>query len=1057
MGVQSSNLEAIVRQSTWRYDTNGQAIKDKNGNEIAFFNQNRQKSFFDQMERSFDATNHTGRELSTLIKDLKKKDISAYDMDRIMTAYINFVTDPNDTIPDPNDPNNTISKFDKLKNLLQEVKDTDYSTVEVKDLATSALEDKDKTNHLPQELRLSLSALPDDVQVQFRNLNPEQLNMLNELAKDRTFLATLLRDARNTETPFEFETWVNEHVEETGEGENKTYTFIQKEYVEANDGRTEAPTGQQSLVDQVMDKIHTSSELSPGTKARIKAFLSSTNVPLNLLTTLNTQSRIDIVLDAPAEGAEPNYNAVLDALVTKLEDMRGLSQTGEVTQTALGMKYHDSGEAQNDIARFFDSVLTTTPDTLTDLDAQYRRVYGQSLDEMLNAQYGAEFDAKHKDLRTKNPEKYAREKNRYVTKHVQDFKTQFPELQEKFKDVYRNLKAQYDDFDNVIKELERKDPEQFNRLKAKYYQDGTWNKDLLYRDILTEVTGSDATVDRSRRTGFLGLGKSYGEETEHYARMHFFGDGNNGEIKTSTLKALGFAQDSQIDWGKVAKDAALGSVLGLASMATFGISSQATTLISEWTNTSTTVRFTKTDTLRDAIYENGILWSPEERIEGTYQQDGPASVTTEHGSSDPQRSKSTDYGRAAAGVGAVAVLGALHSIVNQLKNNNEVDITNGWNSGFNSNEIKTAVNNAVAEYQANNPGVTLTAADKKEIMADALCKTIFGDGHSVKNYAQKYDLMATITKFYITEDEQGNLKFDGDAMQADCFSNSSNKLFSPDEAQALIAQLMQRGPSRPTKVRVPLQPEVVNQIIYDINESGLVNAQQGQTVIPESVQSYTQVYSDAWAKDDGVLTRNGQPIDINAIRTAQSNTRGNITAQAVVSSSTSGQRIVVTPRVDATTGMLDFEKPQKVVIKDVTNDGYIHIFTYEFKTDANGETMYKLTGPVWEIPIENYNQDVERINGDNFDFNTYQHAVDIRKLKPGTRDYYDEEYRLEIVKNPETNMRPIELDDGRIINTTVRNYKYAFPQDRNTYAGYDISSIDYGRYSEYGRSRRRGR
>lgn len=1022
MSVQSSNLEAIVRQSTWRYDKNGQAIKDKNGNEIAFFNQKKQKSFFDRLEYQFDVTNHTGKELSTLIKNLKKKDISAEDMYMIMEKYTAFLQNPDDQ-----------AKFDALKTYLEVVAAKDYSQVEVNDLAASALEGKDKTNHLPQELRLS------GVADKFKNLSADELNILNELAKDKTFLATLIKDAKSTQD-FNYQTWFTENVEQSGEGDNVQYTFKQKEYVEANDGRTQAPAGQKSLVDQVMDKIHTSSELSPGTKARIKAFLSSTNVPLNLLTTLNTQSRIDIVLDVPVEGAEPNYNAVLDALVTKLEDMRGLSQTGEVTQTALGMKYHDSGEAQDDIARFFDSVLTTTPDTLTDLDAQYRRVYGQSLDEMLNAQYGAEFDAQHQDLKTKNPEKYAREKNRYVTKHVQDFKTQFPELQEKFKDVYRNLKAQYDDFDNVIKELERKDPEQFNRLKAKYYQDGTWNKDLLYRDILTEVTGSDATVDRSRRTGFLGLGKSYGEETEHYSRMHFFGDGKDGEIKTSTLKALGFAQDSQIDWGKVAKDAALGSVLGLASMATFGISSQATTLISEWTNTSTTVRFTKTDTLRDAIYENGILWSPEERIEGTYQQDGPASVTTEHGSSDPQTSKSNEYGRAAAGVGAVAVLGALHSIVNQLKNNNEVDITNGWNSGFNSNEIKTAVNNAVAEYQASHPGVTLTAADKKEIMADALCRTIFGDGHSVKNYAQKYDLMATITKFYITEDEQGNLKFDGDAMQADCFSNSSNKLFSPDEAQALIAQLMQRGPSRPTKVRVPLEPQVVNQIAYEINESGIVANNPNNQLIDGSIQAYTQRYSAGHGIDVGTLQRNGQSTDFATISSAQTNAKGNITAQAVVSSSNPGQRIEVTASVGAD-NLLNFERPQTIVIKDTTNDGYIHTFTYQLctpqelqgwnLTETDNKPFYKLVS-VTEVPANNPTAT----------------PVNIR-----SRDNHDEVYRLDLKKNnPQT--VTTELDDGRIVNTTVYNYEYPLLQDDPSYPGYNKSSIDY-RYSTYGR--RRGR
>lgn len=1024
MSVQSSNLEAIVRQSTWRYDSDGHAIKDKNGNEIAFFNQKRQKSFFGQMEQAFDVTGHSNKELSKLVKELKKKDISAEDMYQLMENYTAFVQNPNDE-----------TKFNQLKTFLQELQNKDYTKIEVNDLAASALEGKDKTNHLPQELRLSLSALPENVQEQFRNSTPEQLNMLNELSSDRTFLATLLRDARNTETQFNFVTWVSEHVEETGEGENKTYTFKQKEYVEANDGRTQVPAGQKSLVDQVMDKIHTSSELSTGTKARIKAFLSSTNVPLNLLTTLNTQSRIDIVLDQPAEGTEPNYNVVLDALVTKLEDMRGLSQTGEVNQTELGMKYHDDDEAQNDVARFFDSVLTT-PDTLTDLDAQYQRVYGMSLDAMLNQQYGNEFEAQHQDLKTKNPEKYAREKNKYVTKHVQDFKTKFPELQEKFKDVYRNLKAQYDNFDSVISELQTKDPEQFNRLKSKYCPNGTWNKDLLYRDILTEVTGSDATVDRSRRTGFLGLGKSYGEETEHYSRMHFFGNGKDGEIKTSTLKALGFAQDSQIDWGKVAKDAALGSVLGLASMATFGISSQATTLISEWTNTSTTVRFTKTDTLRDAIYENGILWSPEERIEGTYQQDGPASVTTEHGSSDPQTSKSSDYGRAAAGVGAVAVLGALHSIVNQLKNNNEVDITNGWNSGFNSNEIKIAVNNAVAEYQASHPGVQLTVADKKEIMADALCKTIFGDGHSVKNYAQKYDLMSTITKFYIDDD----LKFDGDAMQADCFSNSSNKLFSPDEAQALIAQLMQRGPSRPTKVRVPLQPEVVSQIAYDINESGLVNQQNGQELIQESIQAYDQRYSAGHGIDVGTLQRNGQSTDFATISSAQTNAKGNITAQAVVSSSTPGQRIEVTASI-GTNNMLNFERPQTIVIKDTTNDGYIHTFTYQLctpqelqgwnLTETDNKPFYKLVS-VTEVPVNNPTAT----------------PVNIR-----SKDNHDEVYRLDLKKNnPQT--VTTELDDGRIVNTTVYNYEYPLLQDNPSYPGYNKSSIDYG-HSTYGRRHRR--
>ena len=188
-------------------------------------------------------------------------------------------------------------------------------------------------------------------------------------------------------------------------------------------------------------------------------------------------------------------------------------------------------------------------------------------------------------------------------------------------------------------------------------------------------------------------------------------------------------------------------------------------------------------------------------------------------------------------------------------------------------------------------------------------------------------------------------------------------------------------------------------------------------MIDGSIQAYTQRYSAGHSIDVGTLQRNGQSTDFATISSAQTNAKGNITAQAVVSSSNPGQRIEVTASVGAD-NLLNFERPQTIVIKDTTNDGYIHTFTYQLCTPQ------ELQG--WNLTETDNNR---------------------------SRDNHDEVYRLDLKKNnPQT--VTTELDDGRIVNTTVYNYEYPLLQDDPSYPGYNKSSIDY-RYSTYGR--RRGR
>lgn len=995
--VNQCNLEIMNKYSTWRYDENGKALKDKTGNEIAFLNQDKKESLLHQIDKTLTRTNNSDKEFSKLLKELKNKDISADDMYTILQKFYTYISDYNN--PDT---------LTQLKGFMQEVVNRDYSKSEVRDLNTLALENNDKSLMLPQALRIA------DCGDKLKDLSIEEMETLNELAKNNNFLAKLIKDIKQ-DPNFDYKTWLQNNT--TTNNDNQLQ-FKQTEYIVADDGRNDVdPSTGKSLVDTALESIKVTGQFkdNEGMQTLIKNYLSSENVPLDLLkqfTTIFTpEDGMGFVIDASdCPDAISTQETVMDAIQTRLNKLNNVKTRNEVVQTDIAMKYHDEEKAGEDIDQFFDTMLST-PDSLSDLDGQYRRVYGKTLDQILNEQYGNEFDANYKD--TKSGEKYSKKKNEYITKHVQKFKSEFPELQKEFKDVYRNLKAKYDDFDNVMAELQKEDPEEYAKIKTKYgKEDGTIDKDLLYRDILTNVTGSDATVDRSRRTGFLGLGKSYGTETEQYARMHFFEGQEDSEIEKGTLKALGFGTDKQIDWGKVAKDAGLGAVLGVASLATFGLSTAAVTMLSEVTTTTitnnTTNNYVKTDILRDKIVQNGITVSPEELIEGTPELVGSessttSSTTTENGT--PQKDKSRNIGRAAIGVGSLAILGALHSIVNQLKNNNEVDITNGWNGASNSAEILQPVTTAIQEYKATHQGKDFDAAEMRNVAAEALCKKLYGDGHDVDNYAQKHDLMFMITRFYI--DDNGT--FYAAEMAADCFSNSSNKRFSPDEAQALIAQLMQKGGYKPSQVQDALDPTVKQNVVNTVVSSN--------------------------AMDTKVLQKNGMPVDFSQTQNRQISNKGDVKAQVVTSAN--GSTRIIPGDND------DYRRPKQIEIQDTTNEGYIHTFTYELCTpqdlspynlqEEDGKPFYKLIS-VTEVPISNSN------NTEPLDIMTKHNGNPVLEI-----------YRLELGGSEPTQKQEL-LSNGDIIETIENNYDYMLMQDEN-YPGSGRSAIDYTK-AQYMRKRK---
>lgn len=507
------------------------------------------------------------------------------------------------------------------------------------------------------------------------------------------------------------------------------------------------------------------------------------------------------------------------------------------------------------------------------------------------------------------------------------------------------------------------------------------NKNMLYQFVMDRVTGTDAQVNKSAKKGgfFSKIFKKKNEEYTEKAASRDLG------LNKKDIENMGFAWEKQISLGKTLLDGAIPTVLGAAFGAAISDSKEAIAKVDKQTINET------------KPYSGSVDYKVNGETVMKIPYDGTVSFFREIAgdiASDKAQVSAVLPSALMAGIPAT-----LHSLYTQGTKGQEKDI-------FRGNLIATI---ATSKTELKTPDDVLKACGMKE---------------SKNN--QQYQLAKEILSYYY--DDKGTLHTT--ELEADWKYNAGykSKYLNMEEGAMWLEQLKNKGKikSNNNKVKVTIPPEVMRQIVYDIQGNGDLAPLVGTQVI--KVEDYKAKGAEAEARDYKTMTRNGVATNItNAEQLANVNKNR---AQYVVANAPTGEKVQVTPRV-ADNGENDYNTPSVITMTDVTN-GVKHTFTYELVTDISGyPSLRNEQGPFYKLIEAKDGQGNNILN----------------------KRVHDEIFQLDLVEN-EPEIRNVQDEKGNPVDVEIRRNDYNLVQPNANFPGFGTSSVNNKLYKPFNPGRK---
>lgn len=522
------------------------------------------------------------------------------------------------------------------------------------------------------------------------------------------------------------------------------------------------------------------------------------------------------------------------------------------------------------------------------------------------------------------------------------------------------------------------------------------NKNMLYQFVMDRVTGTDAQVNKSAKKGgfFAKIFKKQNEEYTEKAASRDLG------LNKKDIENMGFAWENQINWGKVMTDgvgpALLGAAFGTA-VADKAHDSKTAEANAVATVDGQTIKESKTYSGAVDYKVNGetVMQIPYDGVVDFVKEIAGKTVT-DHDAKTALATASVSAVLPAAIIAGTTAM--VHSMYDQGVNGQEKDIFRG--------HLLDTIQTSKAELKT--PDHVLKACGMKE----------------TKNN-QQYQLAKEILSYYY--DEKGTLHTT--ELEADWKYNAGyrSKYLNMEEGAMWLDQLKKKGPIRSinNKVKVTIPPEVMRQIVYDIQGNGDLAPITGTQVI--RVDDYEAKGAEAEARDYRTMDRNKVARDIT--NEAQLANVDKNRAQYVVANAPAGEKIQVQPRV--IDGQNDYNTPSVITMTDVTN-GVKHTFTYELVTnESQYPSLANETGPFYKL-----------IGAEDAQGNSILNKTS-----------HDEIFKLNLVEN-EPEVRNVQDEKGNPVDVEIRRNDYNLVQPNENYPGFGTSSVNNKLYRPFNPKRR---
>lgn len=522
------------------------------------------------------------------------------------------------------------------------------------------------------------------------------------------------------------------------------------------------------------------------------------------------------------------------------------------------------------------------------------------------------------------------------------------------------------------------------------------NKNMLYQFVMDRVTGTDAQVNKSAKKGgfFAKIFKKQNEEYTEKAASRDLG------LNKKDIENMGFAWENQINWGKVMTDgvgpALLGAAFG-AAVADKSHDSKTAEANAVATVDGQTIKESKTYSGAVDYKVNGetVMQIPYDGVVDFVKEIAGKTVT-DHDAKTALATASVSAVLPAAIIAGTTAM--VHSMYDQGVNGQEKDIFRG--------HLLDTIETSKAELKT--PDDVLKACGMKE----------------TKNN-QQYQLAKEILSYYY--DEKGTLHTT--ELEADWKYNAGykSKYLNMEEGAMWLDQLKKKGPIRSinNKVKVTIPPEVMRQIVYDIQGNGDLAPITGTQVI--RVDDYEAKGAEAEARDYRTMDRNKVARDITN-ETQLANVDKN-RAQYVVANAPAGEKIQVQPRV--IDGQNDYNTPSVITMTDVTN-GVKHTFTYELVTnESQYPSLANETGPFYKL-----------IGAEDAQGNSILNKTS-----------HDEIFKLNLIEN-DPEVRNVQDENGNPVDVEIRRNDYNLVQPNENYPGFGTSSVNNKLYRPFNPKRR---
>lgn len=522
------------------------------------------------------------------------------------------------------------------------------------------------------------------------------------------------------------------------------------------------------------------------------------------------------------------------------------------------------------------------------------------------------------------------------------------------------------------------------------------NKNMLYQFVMDRVTGTDAQVNKSAKKGgfFAKIFKKQNEEYTEKAASRDLG------LNKKDIENMGFAWETQINWGKVMTDgvgpALLGAAFG-AAVAGKAHDSKTAEANAVATVDGQTIKESKTYSGAVDYKVNGetVMQIPYDGVVDFVKEIAGKTVT-DHDAKTALATASVSAVLPAAIIAGTTAM--VHSMYDQGVNGQEKDIFRG--------HLLDTIETSKAELKT--PDDVLKACGMKE----------------TKNN-QQYQLAKEILSYYY--DEKGTLHTT--ELEADWKYNAGykSKYLNMEEGAMWLDQLKKKGPIRSinNKVKVTIPPEVMRQIVYDIQGNGDLASITGTQVI--RVDDYEAKGAEAEARDYRTMDRNKVARDIT--NEAQLANVDKNRAQYVVANAPAGEKIQVQPRV--IDGQNDYNTPSVITMTDVTN-GVKHTFTYELVTnESQYPSLANETGPFYKL-----------IGAEDAQGNSILNKTS-----------HDEIFKLNLIEN-DPEVRNVQDENGNPVDVEIRRNDYNLVQPNENYPGFGTSSVNNKLYRPFNPKRR---